>query len=378
MASETGITLSKHWDGERGRMVLVARNGPVEAGPATIEDPYPGGLSGVLCFARPGGEAPRATASGGRITWQLPGLRPGEARELAYTALPQAALNNPAIPRRPLGQDRALLEAAAALRPRLLGGAPEPAPAAGEPEKKGPGRVIAIGAGKGGTGKTTFAIGFATALARLGFRVLLLDADASMGNVAPYLGLKPQATLHDVLAGEAEPEAAVYNVEGLQVVPSGQSIGGFLRMDRNLLADVIGHYARSADYVVVDTPAGYNKEVALALKASDALLLVLNPDEGSMVDGLKLQEMARLLGAEVAGIVLNRCDMKGGRYTKAQVEAHFGTKVIAQVPEDAEARRPGSRAAREIARVASTIAGKGAPPPAEKPFAAKLMGALFR
>jgi septum site-determining protein MinD len=440
------VEITKHWDEARGRMVLLAKNGPGVTGAATVEDVCPDGLSGVLCFAKQGGALPRATADGGKIRWQLAGMRPGEVRELIYTALPLATLKDPCAPKRPSDRDRALLESTAGIPPVLIledagpgaaseltgtdaltkaaepatrpiipgvaipvpsaqAGGPGPEPVAApepgardaehvtSPGKAG-GLVVSIGAGKGGTGKTTFAINLALALACLGFRTVLLDADASMGNLGPYLGIDVQgmrATLHDVLAGEAEPEKAACQAfhENLRVVPSGLSIGGFLKMDRNLLAEAIGHYARGADFVVIDTPAGYNKEVALSLKASDCLVLVLNPDEGSMIDGLKVQEMAGILGVKVTGIVMNRYDMRGGQYDKAGVEAHFGTQVIAMLPEDPNVRRkdhvpavlasPGSRAAQEIKKVAALLSGRSEPPgPDAKPFATRLIEALFR
>ncbi len=251
---------------------------------------------------------------------------------------------------------------------------PEEAAIVPEPGRKA-GRVLAVGAGKGGTGKTTFSINLAIALAGLGFETVLLDADASMSNLGPYLGIDVQrmtATLHEVLAGEAEPEKAVYRAfnERLRIVPCGLSIAGFLKMDRGLLAEVIGHFSAGADYIVIDTPAGYNREVALSLKSADDLLLVLNPDEGSLIDGLKVQEMARILGVNVLGIVLNRHDMNGHRYSKAQVEAHFGTEVIALLPDDGNVRRkdrlpvvlasPGSRTAQEIRKVARLVSGRTA------------------
>ena len=253
------------------------------------------------------------------------------------------------------------------------------------------GVVIAVGAGKGGTGKTTFSINLGVALSENGFRTVLMDADASMSNLSTYIGMDPekmQTTLHDVLAGEAEPDKAVYKVfnERLRVVPSGLSIEGFLKMDRELLKDVIEYFSRDADFIVIDTPAGYNKEVALSLIASDHLILVLNPDEGSMTDGLKVQEMARILGVNVLGIVLNRYDMKCPQFSKAQIEEHFGTPVIAMLPDDPNVRRkdktpvvlaaPSSRMAVETYRVADIISGhKEAQSPS---FVSRLMDALFR
>ena len=414
MGDETCPTVVKRWDREKGWMTLLVRNGSSPSAGLAVEDSYPESLAGILCFARSGNVSPAATAAAGKINWQLAGLRPGEVRELIYTALAPAVLHDPAAPKRPSPQDHALLEAAKGLPARLLvddsgsqeasamPAEPEPAPlpplepetaAAPAAPREGPGKVISIGAGKGGTGKTTFSINFAIALADLGFDTVLIDADASMSTLAPYLGIDVQslkATLHEVLAGEAEPEKAVYRAFGdrLRIVPSGLSIAGFLKMDRGLLAAVIGHFSAGADFVVIDTPAGYNREVALALKASDALVLVLNPDEGSMIDGLKVQEMARILGVNVQGIVLNRHDMKGYQYSKAQVEAYFGTPVVAMLPEDANARRkdhvplviasPGSRAAQEVVKVARLASGREASAPVQKPFASRLMEALFR
>ncbi len=410
MGDIQGPSISKHWDREKGRMTLLVRNGSASIDEATVEDSYPDTIAGVLCFARSGGITPTATASTGKITWKLSGLKPAEVRELVYTSLLPSVLNDPAARKLPSEKDRSLLEASKDVAPRLIietcTGPPAETPSQPVPlpepvrlpEPRIPGEksatVIAVGAGKGGTGKTTFSINLAVSLAELGFETVLLDADASMSNLAPYMGIDVQsmkATLHEVLAGDAEPEKAVYRAldEHLRIVPSGLSITGFLKMDRGLLADVIEHFSQGADFIVIDTPAGYNKEVALSLKASDDLLLVLNPDEGSLIDGLKVQEMARILGVNVRGIVLNRYDMKGQKYGKTQIEAHFSTPVIAMLPEDANMRRkdrvplvmaiPGSKTAQEIVRVARLVSGRtGSQTPALKPFASRLMEALFR
>lgn len=429
-----GLEISKHWDEKHGRMMLILKNGNDALRDVIVEDTYPPSLSGVLCFAKSGGVTPLATASGGKITWKVPNLRPGEVKELVYTSLSMEVLNNPCMKKRPDPGDMELLAGMKAAKPSISSGgvngnnaaAEETTPAmrtgddmsrqdsygqssgrdtcgvAGTiPCRKrpdeGPGRrgvVIAIGAGKGGTGKTTFSINLGVALSEMGFKTVLMDADASMSNLAIYAGMDPQsmkATLHEVLSGEAEPYKAVYRIfnDNLRIVPSGLSIEGFLKMDRDLLDDVIEYFSSDADFIVIDTPAGYNKEVALSLLASDYLILVLNPDEGSMTDGIKVQEMARILDVRIMGIVLNRYDMKGTRFSGPQVEEYFGTQVVAMLPEDPDMRRkdkvpvvlasPASRTATEIYRVAEMLSGRRSAIPAGSPsFVTKLMEALFK
>ena len=62
--------------------------------------------------------------------------------------------------------------------------------------------MLAVTSGKGGVGKTNVAVNLAVALARLGHRVGVLDADFGLGNVDVLLGLAPERHIGHVLAGE--------------------------------------------------------------------------------------------------------------------------------------------------------------------------------
>src|SRR5690606_14458924 len=84
-----------------------------------------------------------------------------------------------------------------------------------------PVQVIAVTGGEGGVGKTNVSVNLALALAELGRRVVLMDADLGLANVDVQLGLRPQATLADVLSGTCSlREVMVNGPGGIRIVPA--------------------------------------------------------------------------------------------------------------------------------------------------------------
>jgi septum site-determining protein MinD len=102
-------------------------------------------------------------------------------------------------------------------------------------------RAYTIASGKGGTGKTTVTVNLGTSLAQLGKETFILDADIGMANLGLVLGLESvPVTLHEVLAGKASVDDAIYEgPNGLKVVPSGISLQGFQNADPEKMKDVM-------------------------------------------------------------------------------------------------------------------------------------------
>ena len=167
--------------------------------------------------------------------------------------------------------------------------------------------IIAVGAGKGGVGKTTVSVNLAVALALRGSRVALLDGDMYGPNVPIMLGLTTQLETD----GKKMVPAERY---GLQVISMG-----FLTQDDApviwrgpMLHGAIQQFFRDAawdnvDYLIVDMPPGTG-DVALSLSQSVPVagaVLVTTPQTVSLADTRRAVAMYRKLNIPAIGLIEN-------------------------------------------------------------------------
>lgn len=182
-----------------------------------------------------------------------------------------------------------------------------PRPEAGKQPVDGVKNVIAVGAGKGGVGKTTVSVNLAVALARRGSRVALLDGDMYGPNVPIMIGLKTQLGTR----GQKIEPAERY---GMQVVSMG-----FLTDDDTpviwrgpMLHGAIQQFFRDVawddiDYLIVDMPPGTG-DVALSLSQSVPVagaVVVTTPQSVSLADTRRAVQMYRKLNIPTIGLVEN-------------------------------------------------------------------------
>jgi chromosome partitioning protein len=214
-------------------------------------------------------------------------------------------------------------------------------------------RSVAVANAKGGVGKSTTAINLAAALADLGRRVLLIDADPS-GNAT--LGLfasgVPAVGLADMLL-DGRPAAEVARAAGvgrLEVIPPGDRLGacsdqmggaqglgqGREFRVRRLLRGITGY-----DVVILDTsPVQTPLNVAI-LYAVGEVLIPIDPCVAALAGVRALEELIRVVGEfrqefsdagplALGGVLITRVDRTlVSKQVEAEVRAYFGEAVYA-------------------------------------------------
>jgi ATP-binding protein involved in chromosome partitioning len=182
------------------------------------------------------------------------------------------------------------------------------APETGRTPLPGVKNVVAVGAGKGGVGKTTVAVNLALALAHCGSRVGILDGDVYGPNVPMMLGLNAQQLTTD---GKQIVPAEKY---GVQIVSMG-----FLTQDDAaviwrgpMLHGAIQQFFRDVawrdlDYLIVDMPPGTG-DVALSLSQTVPVagsIVVTTPQQVSLADTRRAVRMYQKLNIQTIGLVEN-------------------------------------------------------------------------
>ncbi|MGE0703344.1 MAG: Mrp/NBP35 family ATP-binding protein [Vicinamibacterales bacterium] len=204
--------------------------------------------------------------------------------------------------------------------------------------------VIAVGAGKGGVGKTTVSVNLAIALAKAGSRVGIIDADIYGPNVPIMLGMKTQL----MTDGQKIVPAEKY---GLQVISMG-----FLTSDDApiiwrgpMLHGALQQFFREVrwaelDYLVVDLPPGTG-DVALSLSQTVPVagaIVVTTPQQVSLADSRRAVAMYRKLNIPSLGVIENMshfvCPSCGheadifGHGGGEQMAAELGVPFLGRIP----------------------------------------------
>jgi flagellar biosynthesis protein FlhG len=148
--------------------------------------------------------------------------------------------------------------------------------------------VLAITSGKGGVGKTNIAANIAVCLAAQERRVLLLDADLSLGNLDLVMNLRNKYNISHVLSGHKSIEEIVQTgPRGLQVICGASGLDRLAEIsefEQHRILDHLSRLQQEADMLVIDTAAGISHSVTGFCLAADQVLVVTTPEASAIAD----------------------------------------------------------------------------------------------
>ena len=212
------------------------------------------------------------------------------------------------------------------------------------------GKIILIGATKGGVGKSVSSYNLAYSLASMGKRVLAVDFD-SQANLTTCFGVDDPAAVpvtigHLMMAqidDEEMPDASEYIMSrnGVDFIPSSMVLSAVdvkLRLEmgaERMLANILEPLKNSYDYLILDTCPALGALTINALAAADSVVITVNPQLLAMVG---LQEFLKTIKKiknrvnprlEVEGILLTMCESRTNlcKVISEQVTETFGGQI---------------------------------------------------
>lgn len=209
--------------------------------------------------------------------------------------------------------------------------------------------VIAVGAGKGGVGKSTVAASLAYALKQFGARVGLVDADVYGPSIPHLVGTreKPMAQEFQGRDGQTITRIVPVEADGLKVM----SMAFFVEPEQAviwrgpMLHKAITQFLQDTewgelDYLVIDMPPGTG-DVSLTLSQLLDLagaVVVCSPQQVALLDAVKAVQMFRQVKIPVLGIVENMSGEIFGRGGAQAKGAELQIPFLGEIPMNAEIR----------------------------------------
>ncbi len=240
------------------------------------------------------------------------------------------------------------------------------------------GKLIVFCSGKGGVGKSTVAATFAAAASSLGYRTLILETDSGLRCLDIMLGVSDRLVfdLFDVLDAGRDIEDAVVSCDAADRLHLLSAPVSKYELDREKLVALACRQAEKYDYVLIDCPAGIDKDMLSCLPKEAGILIVTNGGEIPLRDA---QELRRTIAAKTDAptyLVLNRFCLKeikkGRAFGIDDSMDKTGLRLAGVIPEDKsvldiDSRRFGrSRAFRAACRIVKRMEGQNVPLPKNK------------
>ncbi len=217
-------------------------------------------------------------------------------------------------------------------------------------------KIISVHSFRGGTGKSNTTANVSALLAGQGLRVGVIDTDIQSPGIHVLFGLEEDEmkhSLNDYLWGKCNIEDAAHDVTShlgadisgkTYLIPSSIKAGEIARVlregyDVGLLNDGFHELveALDLDVLMIDTHPGLNEETLLSIAISDALAIIMRPDQQDYQGTGVTVEVARKLNVPRLVIVVNKTpQVYDFNQVQEQVERLYSAEVAAVMPHSDE------------------------------------------
>lgn len=173
-------------------------------------------------------------------------------------------------------------------------------------------KTISIVSGKGGVGKSNFALNFSLELLDHHQKVLLIDLDVGMGNIDILLGLNAQLTIVDMLNNKLSIHDIIERgPKQLAYISGGSGLNQFFSLDQRKKDHFYKQYSKllaEYDYIIFDMGAGATSESIFFVLASDECIVITTPEPTSITDAYSMIKYIVHKDQNMPiNVVMNRC-----------------------------------------------------------------------
>ena len=148
-------------------------------------------------------------------------------------------------------------------------------------------RIITVTSGKGGVGKTNVSINMALAYARMGKKVVVMDADLGLANVNVMLNMIPKYNLYHVIRKQKTMQEIMVDTEyGISIVAGASGFSKIANLNDSERQYFISELERlsAADIIIIDTSAGVSSNVLDFVAAANDAVIVTTPEPTAITD----------------------------------------------------------------------------------------------
>lgn len=203
-------------------------------------------------------------------------------------------------------------------------------------------KVITVTSGKGGVGKTTTTANLGIAFARMGKKVVVIDADVGLRNLDLIMGLENRIVydLVDVIEGRCQLRQAMIKHKQfaeLFLIPSAQTRDKTAVSPADMV-QIADKLRPEFDYILIDSPAGIERGFRNAIAPADEVLIVTNPEVSAVRDADRIIGLLEANNKGPGKLILNRVKAemvrKGEMLSADDVTDILAIKLVGIVPED--------------------------------------------